>query len=83
MTGTALKQDPERISDDRAQFCPACGRPKPDTIEIPPGDATGGYGDRRYILSQLLKLFALCQERNIYLPDLYREAERIADPEPG
>ena len=45
-------------------------------------DATGGKDDRRYILSQLLELFALCQERNINLPDIYREAERIADPEP-
>jgi hypothetical protein len=39
--------------------------------------------DRRYILLELLKLFAICQERNISLPDLYREAEIIADPERG
>lgn len=62
-------------------ICPSCGRTKSGTTEIPRGDATSRQDDRRYILSQLLKLFALCQERSIYLPDLYREAERIADPE--
>jgi hypothetical protein len=45
---------------------------------------TGSAADeRRFIRAQLLKLFAICQERNINLPDLYREAERTANPERG
>jgi hypothetical protein len=46
---------------------------------------TGGQDDKSYIyaLAQLLKLFSICQERNINFPHLYREAERIADPERG
>jgi hypothetical protein len=48
---------------------------------------TSSHTDRaaieRHIVEQLLQLFALCKEHRIRLSDLYREAERIADPERG
>jgi hypothetical protein len=47
------------------------------------GGVTGEDDERWYILAQLLELFAICREQNINLSDLFREAERIADPERG
>jgi hypothetical protein len=38
---------------------------------------------KRYILQRLLEVFELCKEHGINLPDIYLEAEQIADPERG
>ncbi len=45
--------------------------------------ATSQAEKERYILAQLLGLRALCKEHNIYLPDIYRKAEDVADPKRG
>jgi hypothetical protein len=89
----SLEEMVERHFDEREDYARGIGaypmnRERPSEAELRQRQEREIAGlkrwlDRRYVLLELLKLFAICEERNISLPDLYREAESIADPERG